>query len=130
MERLIIHANNNNNNNNNNIINTSLDNSIQNGRIDDSSDSKKGLELIIKEEPISYDVCTTTDGGTTAVSSGSPTRINTPSTTTLDDPNITSNTDLLSTSDENSEPPVTIDPKTYCKLGHFHLLLEDFPKGM
>lgn len=24
---------------------------------------------------------------------------------------------------------INIDPRTYCKLGHFHLLLEDFPKG-
>jgi len=23
-----------------------------------------------------------------------------------------------------------IDPKTYCKLGHFNLLLEDYGKGM
>lgn len=25
---------------------------------------------------------------------------------------------------------INIDPKTYCKLGHFHLLLEDYVKGM
>lgn len=24
---------------------------------------------------------------------------------------------------------ISIDPKTYCKLGHFHLLLEDYEKG-
>ena len=24
---------------------------------------------------------------------------------------------------------VNIDPRTYCKLGHFHLLLEDYSKG-
>lgn len=24
---------------------------------------------------------------------------------------------------------LNIDPKTYCKLGHFHLLLEDYSKG-
>ena len=24
---------------------------------------------------------------------------------------------------------INIDPKTYCKLGHFHLLLADYPKG-
>lgn len=24
---------------------------------------------------------------------------------------------------------INIDPKTYCKLGHFHLLLEDYEKG-
>lgn len=24
---------------------------------------------------------------------------------------------------------INIDPKTYCKLGHFHLLLEDYSKG-
>lgn len=32
--------------------------------------------------------------------------------------------------DEVEEQPIDIDPKTYCKLGHFHLLLEDFPKGL
>lgn len=25
---------------------------------------------------------------------------------------------------------ISIDPKTYCKLGHFHLLLEDYNKGI
>jgi histone demethylase len=25
---------------------------------------------------------------------------------------------------------ISIDPKTYCKLGHFHLLLEDYVKGV
>ncbi|KAK6618018.1 hypothetical protein RUM44_002460 [Polyplax serrata] len=25
---------------------------------------------------------------------------------------------------------ISIDPKTYCKLGHFHLLLEDYAKAM
>lgn len=25
---------------------------------------------------------------------------------------------------------IAIEPRTYCKLGHFHLLLEDYPKGM
>lgn len=24
---------------------------------------------------------------------------------------------------------IAIEPRTYCKLGHFHLLLEDYPKG-
>lgn len=31
--------------------------------------------------------------------------------------------------DESDEQPIDIDPKTYCKLGHFHLLLEDYAKG-
>lgn len=31
--------------------------------------------------------------------------------------------------DEADEKPIDIDPKTYCKLGHFHLLLEDYAKG-
>lgn len=30
---------------------------------------------------------------------------------------------------ESQEKAIDIDPKTYCKLGHFHLLLEDFTKG-
>ena len=27
------------------------------------------------------------------------------------------------------EKKITIEAKTYCKLGHFNLLQEDFPKG-
>lgn len=33
-------------------------------------------------------------------------------------------------SDGISSKEISIDPKTYCKLGHFHLLLEDYSKGM
>uniref|UniRef100_A0A182NB27 TPR_REGION domain-containing protein n=1 Tax=Anopheles dirus TaxID=7168 RepID=A0A182NB27_9DIPT len=32
------------------------------------------------------------------------------------------------TSDEDKD--ISIDPKTYCKLGHFHLLLEDYEKAL
>ncbi|XP_020706791.2 histone demethylase UTY isoform X2 [Athalia rosae] len=32
--------------------------------------------------------------------------------------------------DDNDDKGISIDPKTYCKLGHFHLLLEDFSKAM
>jgi len=31
--------------------------------------------------------------------------------------------------DVKSEKKIVIQPKTYCKLGHFHLLLEDYEKG-
>ena len=32
--------------------------------------------------------------------------------------------------DEDEEDKgISIDPKTFCKLGHFHLLLEDYNKG-
>lgn len=31
--------------------------------------------------------------------------------------------------DEAGSKGINIDPKTYCKLGHFHLLLEDYAKG-
>lgn len=31
---------------------------------------------------------------------------------------------------ESDDLTIDIDPKTYCKLGHFHLLLGDFAKGM
>ncbi|KAG8229708.1 hypothetical protein J437_LFUL009833 [Ladona fulva] len=31
--------------------------------------------------------------------------------------------------DRTPDKEINIDPKTYCKLGHFHLLLEDYPKG-
>lgn len=40
--------------------------------------------------------------------------------------------DLNSVDDKDSsanEKPINIDPRTYCKLGHFHLLLEDYAKG-
>lgn len=37
-----------------------------------------------------------------------------------------------STTDKNDpySDDINIDPRTYCKLGHFHLLLEDYGKGM
>lgn len=35
-------------------------------------------------------------------------------------------TDLLNS---ESRKEISIDPKTYCKLGHFYLLLEDYNKG-
>lgn len=31
---------------------------------------------------------------------------------------------------ESDDLTIDIDPKTYCKLGHFHLLLGDFAKGV
>lgn len=31
--------------------------------------------------------------------------------------------------DGEDEEEISIDPRTYCKLGHFHLLLEDYAKG-
>lgn len=33
------------------------------------------------------------------------------------------------TGDESSKA-ICIDSKTYCKLGHFHLLLENYSKGI
>uniref|UniRef100_A0A182QBY3 Uncharacterized protein n=1 Tax=Anopheles farauti TaxID=69004 RepID=A0A182QBY3_9DIPT len=30
----------------------------------------------------------------------------------------------------NEDKDINIDPKTYCKLGHFHLLLEDYEKAL
>lgn len=33
------------------------------------------------------------------------------------------------TEDETSKA-ISIDSKTYCKLGHFHLLLENYSKGI
>lgn len=32
--------------------------------------------------------------------------------------------------DDPYSKDINIDPRTYCKLGHFHLLLEDYAKGM
>lgn len=31
--------------------------------------------------------------------------------------------------DYGDDKSIDIDPKTFCKLGHFHLLLEDYAKG-
>uniref|UniRef100_A0A336L122 CSON002556 protein n=1 Tax=Culicoides sonorensis TaxID=179676 RepID=A0A336L122_CULSO len=31
---------------------------------------------------------------------------------------------------DSREKVLRIDPRTYCKLGHFHLLLEDYPKAL
>ncbi|XP_037903545.1 histone demethylase UTY isoform X2 [Hermetia illucens] len=40
-------------------------------------------------------------------------------------------TEVTSDSDNHGESEaINIDPRTYCKLGHFHLLLEDFPKAL
>lgn len=34
-----------------------------------------------------------------------------------------------SDNNESDDLKIDIDPKTFCKLGHFHLLLGDFAKG-
>lgn len=31
--------------------------------------------------------------------------------------------------EDDDQEEISIDPRTYCKLGHFHLLLEDYAKG-
>ena len=31
--------------------------------------------------------------------------------------------------EKDDDFPLDIDPKAFCKLGHFHLLLEDYIKG-
>ena len=30
---------------------------------------------------------------------------------------------------DTQDKGINIDPNTYCKLGHFNLLMEDYPKG-
>lgn len=35
-----------------------------------------------------------------------------------------------SENENNQDKKIDIDPKTFCKLGHFNLLLEDYPKGI
>lgn len=37
---------------------------------------------------------------------------------------------LESGSDKENSKPISIDPKTWVKLGHFHLLLEEYEKGV
>jgi len=32
--------------------------------------------------------------------------------------------------EDESSKAISIDSKTYCKLGHFHLLLENYSKGI
>lgn len=39
------------------------------------------------------------------------------------------NDDTEANEDAACSKDISIDPKTYCKLGHFHLLLEDYAKG-
>lgn len=60
-----------------------------------------------------------------------------------DDKEVASNEPVATTADQSIEieessstdkddpysKDINIDPRTYCKLGHFHLLLEDYPKG-
>lgn len=36
----------------------------------------------------------------------------------------------LKNESENLDKGINIDPKTYCKLGHFNILIEDYPKGL
>ncbi|XP_032793407.2 lysine-specific demethylase 6A [Daphnia magna] len=36
----------------------------------------------------------------------------------------------LKNESENLDKGINIDPKTYCKLGHFNILIEDYPKAM
>lgn len=47
----------------------------------------------------------------------------------INDPEKSELTEEVSKSEESEDSTIDIDPKTYCKLGHFHLLLEDFAKG-
>lgn len=37
--------------------------------------------------------------------------------------------DVARNDDKSDVDSISIDPRTYCKLGHFHLLLEEYPKG-
>ncbi|CAL4064382.1 unnamed protein product, partial [Meganyctiphanes norvegica] len=115
LESLIIQANNNNKNtnNNNNCIGDEFSNSNGTDKDMDSPGS-----LVIKEE-----------GGGLGSLTSLP-------TTTLDD--IDKLDASISTTDIDSQSKlsilnssiINIDPKTYCKLGHLHLLLEDYPKAM
>jgi histone demethylase len=36
----------------------------------------------------------------------------------------------LKNESDSPEKGINIDPKTYCKLGHFNILIEDDPKGL
>lgn len=40
------------------------------------------------------------------------------------------NLDNMHDTNQGNCDSINIDPKTYCKLGHFHLLLEDNQKGV
>uniref|UniRef100_A0A182PAT3 TPR_REGION domain-containing protein n=1 Tax=Anopheles epiroticus TaxID=199890 RepID=A0A182PAT3_9DIPT len=39
-------------------------------------------------------------------------------------------TKVVETAGSDDDKDINIDPKTYCKLGHFHLLLEDYEKAL
>jgi hypothetical protein len=35
----------------------------------------------------------------------------------------------LKNESDSPDKGINIDPKTFCKLGHFNILIEDYPKG-
>lgn len=47
----------------------------------------------------------------------------------VDEPKENDDDDEDDDDDDDDDRGISIDPKTYCKLGHFHLLLEDYNKG-
>ncbi|XP_045620212.2 uncharacterized protein [Procambarus clarkii] len=128
LESLIIHANNNNNNRpNNNEGSTELESKkcALSPTTTSTTTSTTTTTIIIKKET---DLSTTTSN-------------NPPSDTTLleaisqeyeeDDDSSSSKVNTTSTSSQSaSDTAISIDPRTYCKLGHLHLLLEDYPKAM
>ncbi|KAK8378342.1 hypothetical protein O3P69_011083 [Scylla paramamosain] len=101
------------------------------------------LSLLIKKDP---DLTTTTP--TTPTTPTTTTTTDTRDTTVegftqvgdVDPPQTTtttttstpaSPTTTITTISNSSDPPaLCIEPRTYCKLGHLHLLLEDYPKAM
>lgn len=106
LESLIIQANNNNKNANNN--NNSICDEFGNSNGMSDKDSGSPGSLVIKEE----------GGGLGSITS----------MTTLDD--LDKLDASITTTDIEQSNVISIDPKTYCKLGHLHLLLEDYPKAM
>lgn len=98
---------------------TENDNNSDKMNMDDDS----GSEQVIKAE---VDETNTTE---TRNNNEEPNTINGDSGTDANDKSI--KVEEVSTTDDDDpySKDINIDPRTYCKLGHFHLLLEDYSKG-
>ncbi|XP_076043469.1 utx histone demethylase [Oratosquilla oratoria] len=145
-ERLIIQANNNNKNN----LNASP--TAGGGGTGSGTNAVKEEEekvvIIKQEDPLGTttieDVLLENDATSTATTTATTTTIGTtaPTTTTnntVTTPNTSTSTSSSSSSSSSTSSSsssttaadtITIEPRTYCKLGHFRLLLEDYSKAM
>lgn len=98
---------------------TANDNNAAKMNVDDDSGSEQVIKAEVDE----------TDAGETGNKNEEQNTINGDSGTDANDKSI--KVEEVSTTDDDDpySKDINIDPRTYCKLGHFHLLLEDYSKG-